>query len=318
MYPIIIATYNRLDKINQLISSLQKNAESKQSDLFIFSDHWKLNDLVNKMKVLNVRAFLKKIKGFNSITIVNRDKNYGMAKNIIHGINFVLKKKKKTPAFIYLDDDLIVSRYFLKYMNYALSYYKNKKKVTHISGYYYPEKKNNTNFFFTKLTLSWGWGSWRREWINYKNDPDYYIKKFYSKKIFLFNYDNANNFWQQVLNNKSKKRKTYSIYLYCQSFLKNGVALCPKKSYVFNNGADGSGVHVPSTSIYDTTLQSRDIEFKFPKKLVETNRTRKYLIEYFISINKQKFKAYIFNFLEKIFNRSNQAKHRSKGSKIFK
>ena len=299
MYPIIISTYNRLDKITQLINSLQKNEESKKSDLFIFSDHWKLNDSVAKMKVLNIRAFLKRIEGFNSITIVNRDKNYGMAKNIIHGINFVLKKKK-TPAFIYLDDDLLVSKYFLKYMNYALSYYKNEKKVTHISGYYYPVKKNSTNFFFTKLTLSWGWGSWKREWINYRNDPDYYIKKISSKKISLLNYDNTNNFWQQVLNNKLKIRNTYSIYLYCQSFLKNGVALCPKKSYIFNNGADASGVHVPYTNHFDTPLQNRDIKFKFPKKLIETNPTRVYLKEYFNNINKKKFKTKLFNFLEKI------------------
>ena len=126
---------------------------------------------------------------------------------------------------------MILSKYFLKYMNQALLFYKKNDKVSHISAYSYPIDNNKKNFYFTKLTLSWGWGSWRREWSKYTNNPDYYINKFSEEDIYKFNYDNTNNFWQQVINNKKKLRSTYSIYLYCQSFINNKLSLSPRKSY---------------------------------------------------------------------------------------
>jgi hypothetical protein len=73
IYPIIISTFDRLDKIKALIDSLNNNLLSTESDLFIFSDQGK--NFFSKFKVYLVRRYLKKISGFKSINIINRKYN---------------------------------------------------------------------------------------------------------------------------------------------------------------------------------------------------------------------------------------------------
>ena len=118
--PVIIFCYRR--KIDKLIRSLLKNKEVKKTDLFIFSDGFKSE--TDKKDVLNVRKYLKKIKGFKSVNIIERIKNKGLANSIIEGTSQIINKFDKT---IILEDDLVVSPYFLHFMNNSLKFYQKKK-----------------------------------------------------------------------------------------------------------------------------------------------------------------------------------------------
>jgi GT2 family glycosyltransferase len=91
--PIAIFTFKRLHYLKILINSLKNNALSKHSIVFIFSDGWKNNS--EKEDVLNVRKYIAKISGFKKVFIILRPNNFGLSKNIIDGISYVLKKKKK-------------------------------------------------------------------------------------------------------------------------------------------------------------------------------------------------------------------------------
>ena len=79
--PILLFTYNRLDHLKKTIYSLEKNFLSKYSDLIIFSDGAKKKN--ENYDINRVRNFIKNIKGFNSVKIYFRNKNYGLSKNII-------------------------------------------------------------------------------------------------------------------------------------------------------------------------------------------------------------------------------------------
>ena len=72
--PIAIFTYNRLDYLKILINSLKKNALSRNSIIFIFSDGWKSDH--DKEDVLKVRKYISKISGFKKISIVLRSNNF--------------------------------------------------------------------------------------------------------------------------------------------------------------------------------------------------------------------------------------------------
>ena len=64
--------------IFQFVNSLKKNELIKYSDLIIFSDGAKKEN--EKYDVDRVRNFIKNIKGFNSVKIYFRNKNYGLSK----------------------------------------------------------------------------------------------------------------------------------------------------------------------------------------------------------------------------------------------
>ena len=116
--------------------------------------------------------------------------NYGLSKNIIQGVSEILKKFKK---IIVLEDDLIVNRYFLKFMNEGLTLYEKNKKVASIHGYVYPIKdiknKIKSNTFFIKGADCWGWATWKRAWINFDSDGKRLLQNLKNKKIKEFNFN---------------------------------------------------------------------------------------------------------------------------------
>ena len=120
--PIVLFTYNKLDTLKKTVQHLKKNKLARKSNIFIYSDFYKTN--VDKIYVLKVRKYLREIQGFKKKKIILRNKNYGLAKNIVNGVSEVMKNHNKA---IILEDDILVSKYFLDYMNSSLNLYKKKK-----------------------------------------------------------------------------------------------------------------------------------------------------------------------------------------------
>lgn len=141
--PVILFVYNRPKHTAKVIKNLKNNYLAKKTELLIFSDGPKNKE--DFLQVKEVRNIINKIKGFKSVTVYQRLKNIGLSSNIVLGLNQFFKKNKSA---IILEDDLIVDKYFLYYMNCGLTIYKNEKKVISIHGYSYPTKKRLPNFFF--------------------------------------------------------------------------------------------------------------------------------------------------------------------------
>jgi hypothetical protein len=71
--PVVLFAYNRLWHIKQTVEALQKNLYAEQSNLFIFSDGPKTEK--DESKVKEVREYIKTIKGFRKVEIIERDRN---------------------------------------------------------------------------------------------------------------------------------------------------------------------------------------------------------------------------------------------------
>jgi hypothetical protein len=177
--PIALFVYNRLSYTKRTILALKKNLLAKKSNLFIFSDYAK--NSVDLKKVLLVRDFISKLKGFENIKIIFRKKNYGLCKNILSGINYVFRFYNK---IIVLEDDIVTSRSFLNYMNRNLELYELSKNIVSIHGYNYPINiKGLDNFFFIKGADCWGWATWKKKWKKYfVNNSSYLANKILQKK----------------------------------------------------------------------------------------------------------------------------------------
>ncbi|MDO8610865.1 MAG: glycosyltransferase, partial [bacterium] len=141
--PIILFVYARPHHTKKTIEALLDNSEAVNSDLIIFSDGPKSNQ---EYQVVNeVRSYISLITGFKSITLHFNDSNLGLAESIIHGVTSILKKHEQV---IVLEDDIVTSPFFLKYMNEALEKYKNNNNVASIHGYIYPVDISLPETFF--------------------------------------------------------------------------------------------------------------------------------------------------------------------------
>ena len=230
--PVIIFCYRR--KIDKLIYSLLRNKESSNSKLFIFSDGFKSN--LDEHDVLNVRKSLKKIKNFKSVSIIESDKNNGLANSIIKGVTSIINKFDKA---IILEDDLIVSPYFLNFMNNSLNFYKKNEHIWSISGYSPPinyPKNYREEVFLSLRSTSWGWATWSNRW----DRVDWSMKNFnqFKKnkdKIKQFE-EGGNDLFKMLELQHLGKIDSWAIRWCYYQFLHSAFSLTPKRSMIKNIG----------------------------------------------------------------------------------
>lgn len=275
--PIVLFTYNRLNHTQQTMEALKKNIYACESYLYIYSDAAKNED--EKVKVNAVRQYLKSITGFKKIEIIERKENWGLARNIIDGVTKVVNKYGK---IIVLEDDLVTSKYFLKYMNDALEIYKDEEKVMQISGYSYPmEKKNLPETFFIELGESWGWATWKDSWSFFERNPEKLVNTYSRKEITNFNYEGTINFWNQVMDNYFGKKYTWAVFFHAAIKKKNGLVFMPRKSLVNNVGFDGTGENCERVTVYNTEIYEAEVK-EFSQEIKQLDLVKNNLKKYFL------------------------------------
>ncbi|MEA2112492.1 MAG: methyltransferase, TIGR04325 family [Patescibacteria group bacterium] len=289
--PITLFVYNRPKHTKKTVEALQKNFLSKESTLFIFSDGYKNKN--DKKNVAKVRNYLKTISGFRKITIIERNKNFGLSKSIILGVTEIINKYKK---IIVLEDDLVTSPYFLSYMNKGLALYKEEGDVISIHGYIYPMKGKFPETFFIKGADCWGWATWKRGWDIFNPDGKKLLEGLKTKKLSKqFDFDRNYNYTKMLRNQIDKKNDSWAIRWYASAFLSNKLTLYPKKSLVQNIGIDDSGTHCKNSTTYKVSLSNKEITVK-KIPIIENKKVRKKIIKYFKSVRKNSF----YSFLKKI------------------
>lgn len=246
--PIALFTYNRPDKTQRVLESLLQNAEAKDSDLFIFSDGPK-----NEKAFEGVRANREYLHSFKaslclrkdwggSVTLIEREKNWGLANSLIAGITEVINKYGRV---IVVEDDLILSPYFLKFMNDALIMYENEDKVCAISAFVPAEDHVLPETFFLRFFHCWGWATWKRGIDLFNADSRYLLRKMRFKKN-EFDLGGSLGAYGNLYCQKVGLVDSWWVRMYASFFLADKLTLFPKKSLVLNGGLDGTGTHCES------------------------------------------------------------------------
>jgi len=257
--PIILIVYNRVKHTESVIDALLKNDLASDSILYVYSDDSKC--LADEEGVHEVREYIKSIDGFRKVIIILREKNFGLASNMVSSVTEVLKKHGRA---IILEDDDVPSRYFLDYMNKALTIYEYNQNVMSITGYMFPiSSVGLEQTLFGRLPASWGWATWSRAWKYFDHDRNAakLMNKFSPKMKKSLNFDNAAYFWGQLKGNKQNKIDTWGVFWYVTVFMNKGLTLYPSKSLINNVGNDGSGEHCGGTDVYNVALSDEKIEY---------------------------------------------------------
>ena len=155
--PIALIGYNRPQHIRNCLESLAANLEASQSDIYCFLDGPRSHE--DLPHVRQVRKVVHEARGFRSIKIMERESNWGLSRNVIDGVTRILAQRDRV---IVVEDDLVVSPGFLRYLNQALDVYRASPQVFTVSGYNYPEKllriPNSYSYdaFFVMRHMCWG------------------------------------------------------------------------------------------------------------------------------------------------------------------
>lgn len=253
--PIALFTYNRPRHTRNTVEALAANALASESDLFVFSDAPRTETHCDAVQ--EVRNYISTISGFRSLTIINRNENFGLSRSIIDGVTTLLCEHG---SIIVLEDDLETSPYFLVYMNSALDMYRDAEQVACVHGYVYPVKEKMPELFFIRGADCWGWATWKRGWELFQPDGSILLDELYKRSLGKdFNFGNSYPYTRMLEAQVAGKNDSWAIRWNASAFLRGKLTLYPGRSLVKNVGFDASGTHCGTNASFDVTLSETPI-----------------------------------------------------------
>jgi hypothetical protein len=255
--PIALFAYRRPRHLQTVLGALGNNPEAAQTALYVFADGARDSTAVED--VTEVRRVLSRIEGFASAHVVLREGNYGLAQNITQGVSEVLER---SPSVIVVEDDILVSPFFLRFMNEALVYYRDEPRVGSISGYCYPIAWKGAETYFIRGADCWGWATWRDRWQGFNRDGKALLRQLRDQNLtFAFDFDGTIGFTQMLEDQIVGRNDSWAIRWHASCFLRNLLILYPCKALAQNIGHDESGTHSTSDDqFYCVSLGTRPIE----------------------------------------------------------
>ena len=273
--PIAFFTYKRPEHTRQSLESLTQNEGAEQSDLFIFCDGPKRPE--DQEGVRQVREVVRSKQWCGNVQIVERESNMGCANSIISGVTEVCEKYGRV---IVVEDDLVLSPFFLDYMNKALDLYNDHPRVMEISGHMYPIQLDvETDAIFLPFITSWGWATWQRSWKHFDPHMLAYERLKSNKALkYAFDFNNSYPYFKMLNSEVDHKIDTWDIRWYLSTFMLGGLTLHPVQSLVRNIGFDGSGTHCIKEK-NDFAIYQNKIN-KFPEAILEDKQAKALIFKY--------------------------------------
>lgn len=279
--PILLFVYNRPAHTRHCIESLSMNPLAAESELFVYADGAKDENVTSEVE--EVRQYIRTIQGFKSVTVIERNENWGLAKNIIEGVSTQVKKYGKV---IVLEDDLIVAPHFLRFMNDALETYKNEPKVGHIQACDFTKDPSLPDTFLIKWTGSWGWATWERAWKHFNPNGKELLKELEQRKLtYTFDFNGKYGFTRMLRRQIEGKNNSWAIRWNASLFLKDILSLNVGRSLVQNEGFDGSGTNCGGGGLYASNLYLDSLTVNKIDPIIENPKARQVFIRYYARTN---------------------------------
>jgi hypothetical protein len=268
--PVVVFAYARPEHLQRTIESLRANPEAASTVLHVLCDGPRSSQ--DQSQVDAVRKYVASIEGFASVHRVFREHNLGLAQSVIEGATELLRRHEQ---LIVLEDDLVLSPHFLRYMNQALVCYRHDDQVASVHGYCYPVDTPLPETFFLRGADCWGWATWARAWRHFEADGRTLLQRLRERRLTrAFDLDGSYRYTAMLEDQVAGRNNSWAIRWHASCFLRDMLTLYPGRSLVDNIGNDASGTHCDATGAFSQAVTGVAIEVE-RIALVESVSARK-------------------------------------------
>lgn len=279
--PILLFAYNRPDHLRHTLEALRQNPLAAESDLFIYSDAPKTE--ADREAVARVRQLVHAVTGFKRVTVVEREDNWGLARNIIDGVTAMTDRYGRV---IVLEDDLLVAPHFLEFMNDALELYKDEPRVGHIQACDFTQDPSLPDTFLILWTGSWGWATWQRAWRHFNPNGQQLLDELLRRRLTRrFDFDGRYGYTRMLRRQIAGQNNSWAIRWNASLFLDGILSLNVGRSLVQNMGFDGSGTNCGGGNLYASRLCMDRIEVRRISPVEENVEARQAYVRYYARTN---------------------------------
>jgi putative methyltransferase (TIGR04325 family) len=297
---IALFGWKRPHHLHQVLQSLSKNREIAELPLYIFLDGPRNDDDRTQCELCFKIA--REFDSAFSKQIIRSNTNLGLFNSVVQGISLVLQQFE---SVIVLEDDIVVSPYFLSYMMQGLLLYRDVPEVASIHGFIPNIIPSPPSSFFLPGADCWGWATWRHQWRCMRFHAADLAREIRTAKLTkIFNL-NGNYDYLRMLDDRAVNRNnSWAILWHASCFLAGKVTLYPPKSLVSNIGLDGSGEHCTSAKDLFTDSSFDEIKLNLLEPRVEHSIFNSYSNYFAPSSLIKAYAAKSFRFISSVVSHS--------------
>lgn len=238
--PVAVFAFNRADMLRQTLRALEQCEDFEGRDVVVFCDGARAGVPEDQQSTARVRELAEKWACQSRAVLELRADNQGLRKSIISGVGRMVERYGRV---IVLEDDLVTSRWFLRFMDQALDKFEQMTNVWQISGWSPPARFGNSRSGFLRVPGCWGWATWKRSWDLYNDDAASLLQKVLSADQHRFNIDGSYDYLTSLRLNAAGSLDTWHVRWYASMFLQNALAVYPGDSLTRNIGFDARGTN---------------------------------------------------------------------------
>ena len=275
--PLAVFAFNRPDHLRHTLLALSKNELAASSHVTIFCDGPRHEG--DRAATESVRRLARSVQGFDSVRVVEREKNMGCGPSIIAGLQEMFAEHE---SLIIIEDDIVLAKNGLKWFNTCLKKYKNTPELLAIAAWSYPDRfmpfpeDYAYDAYFLPRFQCWGWASWRDriqnvDWLVSDRDA-FFSSSEQMAKFAKGGEDLVPTLKAQVTN----QINTWDIQVAYSGFRRGLYTLAPRYPYATNIGTRGEGTHVGNSkdkhpSLFIDLSQALDAP-RLPEKCIIDER----------------------------------------------
>lgn len=246
--PILFLVFNRPDTTQKVFRQIR---EIQPEKLFIAADGPRNGIEGDEEKCKAVRNLI--MEGIDwpcEVKILFRDQNLGCGLAVSGAITWFFENVEEG---IILEDDTLPDLSFFEFCKKLLDWYRNDEQIKMISGNNFQNGKwrGDGSYYFSKITHSWGWATWRRAWKEYDfelNSID--NRKFEDLLKKNIGFAPFHDYWQNIyFGLRNGSYETWDYQFLFSMWLNEGICVVPNKNLVTNIGFGNNATH--TTNFYD-------------------------------------------------------------------
>ncbi len=272
--------FNRPDTTEKVFNEI---AKAKTRKLFVIADGPRSDHPDDIEQCAASRANIDRVDWECEVLKNYSDVNLGCGLRPATGISWVFKQVDKA---IILEDDCLPNPTFFRFCEELLEKYNNDEWIMQICGMntQFEDKNISYSYYFSRITMTWGWATWSRAWQYYDMDiklwpelcktswllnilEDYQAVEFF-KKIFDAAYINSSkvDYWDYQ----------WSFTFWAQ----NGLSIMPNNNLISNIGFREDATHTHNTNSRWANIPIKEIIFplKHPPFIVRNNEADQFYI----------------------------------------
>jgi hypothetical protein len=254
--PILIIGFNRPRILKKLLSKLDLSSDRR---IYISIDGPR--NSAESIKVNQVQKLVEEFTRNNScleIQLKFSDSNLGCRLGVSSAIDWAFKTEN---SLIILEDDVIVSAEFFKYMDFSLEQFEFEPQIWHISGFspLLPPYLNGTSYR-TNFAHVWGWGTWKDRWARYDRDLSSFDPGSLNQTQTLRNAPlskSAISFFERNLMACKEGFDTWDFQWQFTIWVNGGLAISPGERLSGNSGFGPTASHTKFAGFWGLNLPPR-------------------------------------------------------------